>query len=307
MSRLGGRPAMLRDADFHRFELRPLTGALGAEIIGVDLPNADDAVFTDVRRALDRYHVLAVRAQRLTPHTLHDVARRFGPFSGNPVHAGMDGLDDVVRFAREPDDTGKVIGEDWHMDLAWMERPPGITMLYGHEIPPVGGDTCFSSLEHAYGALTPRMRALLAGLTGVYSGRGVFQENAAHKGLALRSGGVAVEDLEREHPVICRHPVTGKPYVFAASVLNRFKGMSEAESRPIIDYLMRLATRPEFNCRLRWEQGTLGMWANPFVLHTAINDYPGYRREMFRTTVEGAIPIAFEGAHDQAGRGELAA
>lgn len=298
---------MLRDPAFQRFELRPITGALGAEIIGVDLVTADDATFTDVRRALDRYHVLGVRKQHLTPHTLHDVARRFGPFSGNPVHAGMDGLDDVVRFAREPDDTGKVIGEDWHMDLAWMERPPGITMLYGHEIPPVGGDTCFSSLEHAYRALSSRMRELLAGLTGIYSGRGVFQENAAHKGLALRSGGVAVEDLEREHPVICRHPATGTPYVFAASVLNRFKGMTEAESKPIITYLMTLATRPEFNCRLRWEQGTLGMWANPFVLHTAINDYPGYRREMFRTTVEGTIPSALHEANDRSDTTGIAA
>jgi alpha-ketoglutarate-dependent taurine dioxygenase len=101
-----------------------------------------------------------------------------------------------------------------------------------------------------------------------------------------------VEDLEKEHPVICQHPVTGRPYLFVASVLNRFKGMTEAESRPMIDYLMRLATRPEFNCRLRWEEGTLGMWANPYVLHTAINDYPGYRREMYRTTVEGIAPQA---------------
>lgn len=298
---------MLRDPAFHRFEVRPITGALGAEIIGIDLLHADDSTFNDARRAIDHYHVLAVRNQQLTPHTLHDVARRFGPFSGNPVHAGMDGLDDVVRFARERDDTGKVIGEDWHMDLAWMQRPPGITMLYGHEIPPVGGDTCFSSLEQAYRALSPRMRELLSGLTGIYSGRGVFQENAAHKGLALRQGGVAVEDLECEHPVICRHPVTGTPYVFVASVLNRFKGMTEAESKPIINYLMSLATRAEFNCRLRWEQGTLGMWANPFVLHTAINDYPGYRREMFRTTVEGTIPAAFEDAHNGQERGGLAA
>lgn len=284
---------MHRDPRFSHFDVVPLTGALGAEIRGVDLgAGPADVVFNDVQRALDQYHVIAVRDQSLTPVTLHQVARRFGPFSGNPVHAGMEGYDDIVHFVREKDDTGRVIGEDWHMDLAWMERPPGITMLYGKEVPPYGGDTCFSSLEWAYKALSPRYKALLAGLTGVHSGKGVFAENAAQKGLGLRSGGIAVEDLEKEHPVICQHPVTGRPYLFVASVLNRFKDMTEAESRPMIEFLMKLATRPEFNCRLRWQEGTLGMWANPYVLHTAINDYPGHRREMYRTTVEGIAPLA---------------
>ncbi len=284
---------MYRDPRFTRFEVRPISGALGAEVVGINLASEpDEPTFQDLRRAFDEFHVLAVRDQTFTPPMLHKVARRFGPFSGNPVHAGIEGYDDIVLFAREKDATGKVIGENWHMDLAWMPRPPGITMLYGHEVPPFGGDTCFTSLEHAYQALTPQMRALLAQLTGIYSGRGVFAENAAHKGLGLRDNGIAVEDLEREHPVICQHHVTGRPYVFVASVLARFKGMSEAESRPIIDYLIQLATRPEFNCRLRWEQGTLAMWANPYVMHTAINDYPGYRREMYRTTVEGHVPTA---------------
>lgn len=284
---------MFRDPRFPLFDAMPLTGALGAEIRGVDLASQpDEAVLQDLRRALDTFHVLAVRGQALTAASLHQIARRFGPFSGNPVHAGIEGYDDIVHFVREPDDTGMVIGENWHMDLAWMPRPPGITMLYGHDIPPVGGDTCFTSLEHAYAALSPRLRDLLFQLTGVFSGRGVFTENAQHKGLGLRKEGVNVEDLEREHPVICQHPATARPYVFVASTLARFKGMTEAESRPIIDYLMKLATRPEFNCRLRWEQGTLAMWANPYLMHTAINDYSGYRREMFRTTVEGAAPIA---------------
>ena len=284
---------MYRDASFQHFDVIPMTGSLGAEIRGVDLAAVpDEPIFRDVRRALEQFHVLAVRGQSLTPAGLHKVARRFGPFSGNPVHAGIEGLDDITRFTREKDSTGKVIGEEWHMDLAWMERPPGITMLFGAEVPPVGGDTCFSSLVGAYRALSPRLRQVLGTLTGVHSGRGVFAENASHKGLGLRSGGIAVEDLEKEHPVICRHPVTGDRYVFVASVLNRFKGMTEAESKPMIDYLMKLATRPEFNCRLRWEPGTLGMWANPYVLHTAINDYPGYRREMYRTTVEGIAPLA---------------
>ena len=119
---------MLRDMSFERFEVLPITGALGAEVRGIDLAAApDDASFEDLRRALHHYRVLAVRDQDLPPPAFHAVARRFGPFSGNPVHTPIDGYEDIVRFVREPDDTGKVIGEEWHMDLAWMAKPPGIT------------------------------------------------------------------------------------------------------------------------------------------------------------------------------------
>jgi len=83
-------------------------------------------------------------------------------------------------------------------------------------------------------------------------------------------------------------------------VLQRFKGLTEAETKPIVDYLLALATRPEFTCRVRWEAGTLTMWANPFVLHTAINDYPGYRRVTYRTTVEGHVPARAAGSSGDA-------
>ncbi len=283
---------MLLNQDFTRFDVIPFTGALGAEIRGIQLRDADEDTFADVRRALHEYHVLAVRDQELDPEGVHKVARRFGPFSGNPVHTPLDGFDDIVRFVREPDDTGKVIGEEWHMDLAWLPKPPGITMLYGEEVPPVGGDTCFSSLEKTYQSLSPRLVEILEGLTGIHSGRGVYAINAAHKRLGVNKDIEAIENAAVEHPVICRHPVTGRRYVFVSSVMTHFKGMTEEESKPLIDLLMARAVRPEFNCRLRWEPKTLGMWNNPHVLHTAINDYPGYRRVMYRTTVEGGVPQA---------------
>ena len=159
---------MLRDTRFQRINVFPITGALGADIRGVDLSNAPDtATMAEVRKALDIYHVIAVREQKLTPASYKAVAARFGAFSPNPVHASMPDLEHIIRFEREPDDTGKVIGEDWHMDLAWLPRPPGITMLYGEIVPAVGGDTCFSSLAMAYRALSPRLRALLHGQTAI--------------------------------------------------------------------------------------------------------------------------------------------
>ncbi len=283
---------MLRDSRFSRIEVFPITGAMGADIRGADLGGqADDGLIREVRRALDTYHVVAVRDQKLTPPELKKVASRFGPFSGNPVHASMEGLEHIIHFVREPEDTGKVIGEDWHMDLAWMPKPPGITMLYGEVIPPVGGDTCFASLAQAYRALSPAMKQLLQGRTGMHSGKGVFAINAIQSRLALRTDAASAEETEVEHPIICVHPVTGERYLFVSSVLRSVMGLSEDESRPIVQYLMNLATRPEFHCRVRWEPGTLTMWDNPCVLHTAINDYPGYRRVTYRTTIEGWTPV----------------
>lgn len=283
---------MFRDPRFKRIEVLPITGALGADIRGVDLgTHPDEATFDEVRAVLDHYHVVAIRDQNLTPQTLHEVARRFGPFSGNPVHAPIEGLDDIIRFVREPGDSGKVIGEDWHMDLAWMAKPPGLTMLYGEVIPPVGGDTCFTSLTHAWRTLSPGMQALVRNMVVVHSGRGVFEINAANSRLALRKDAGSIDKIEHEHPLVCVHPATGEPYLFVSSVMRNIKGLTEEESRPLLDYLVKHAIRPEFNCRIRWAPRTLTIWANPVVMHTAINDYPTYRRVAYRTTVEGWVPV----------------
>ena len=278
--------------EFTAFELRPLTGSLGAEILGADLNGANDEMIDQVQQALDHYHVLAIRDQQLEPDSFHTLARRFGPFSGNPVHVPLDGYDDLVRFTRNAEDRGPVVGEDLHMDLAWMEIPPGTTMLYGEEIPPVGGDTLFASLSAAYEGLSDAMRDLIHDLVGVHSGKGVYALNASHTALSVKESGQAVDNIESKHPVVCRHPNTGRKHLYISRALCRFDGMTEAESKPIIDYLISHAQRVEFTCRLRWAPNTLAMWANTCLMHAAINDYPGQRRVVLRTTVAGARPKA---------------
>lgn len=278
--------------EFTSFELRPLTGSLGAEILGTDLNGASDEDIAQVRMALDHYHVLAIRDQSLDPISFHKVARRFGPFSGNPIHTPLDGFDDVVRFTRESDDRGKVIGENLHMDMAWMENPPAVTMLYGEEIPQVGGDTLFASLSAAYEGLSDTMRGLIQNLVGVHEGKGVFAVNAVHKTLNVKASAQAVEEIVAYHPLVCCHPTTGRPHLFLSGVLNRFVGMTEAESQSIISFLQSHAQRVEYACRLRWATGTLTMWSNTCLLHSAINDYPGQRRVVLRTTIAGSPPTA---------------
>jgi len=278
--------------EFTSFKLLPLTGSLGAEILGTDLNAAGDEDIAQVQMALDHYHVLAIRDQSLDPASFHKVARRFGPFTGNPIHTPLDGFDDVVRFTRESEDRGKVVGEDLHMDMAWMENPPAVTMLYGEEIPQVGGDTLFASLSAAYEGLSDAMRGLIHNLIGVHEGKGVYAVNAVHKTLNVKASAQAVEEIETHHPLVCCHPTTGRPHLFLSGALNRFVGMTEAESRPIITFLQTHVQRVEYTCRLRWAPGTLTMWSNTCLLHSAINDYPGQRRVVLRTTIAGSPPMA---------------
>ena len=171
-----------------------------------------------------------------------------------------------------------------------MRKPPGITMLYGEVIPPVGGDTCFASLEQLYRALSPGMKSLARGPHRRPQRQGRVRHQRRDHNLGVRKACAApVENVEVEHPVICAHPVTGRPYVFVSSVLTRFKGMTEAETKPIVDYLHGPGDAARVHaaaCAGSRERST--MWANPFVLHTAINDYSGYRRVTYRTTVEGS-------------------
>ena len=278
--------------EFKSFELRSLTGSVGAEVLGFDANAASDEEISELKTALDHYHVLAVRDQKLEPASFHETARRIGPFTGNPVHTPLPGFDDLVRFTREAEDTGMVVGEDWHMDMAWMENPPAITMLYGEDIPPVGGDTMFASLSAAYEGLSDAMRELLHDLIGVHSGKGVFALNASHKALSVKDSGQTVDDIETEHPLVCRHPKTGRKHLFISAALCRFVGMTEAESKPIIKYLLSHSQRSEYTCRLRWAPGTLALWSNSCLLHAAINDYSGYRRVVLRTTVAGDPPTS---------------
>ncbi|MDA0347313.1 MAG: TauD/TfdA family dioxygenase [Verrucomicrobia bacterium] len=277
---------------FTAFELRPLTGSLGADIVGIDVKAASTEDIAQLQSALDHYHVLAIRGQSLDPASFHEVARRFGPFSGNPIHTPLEGYEDFVRFTRGAEDRGPVVGEDWHMDLAWMESPPAITMLYGEEIPPVGGDTLFASLSAAYEGLSDAMRSLIHNLVGVHSGKGVYALNASLKAFSVNPSGQAVDNIETLHPLVCCHPTTHRPHLFLSAALTRFVGMTEAESRPIITFLKSHAQRLEYTCRLRWAPGTLTLWANPCLMHAAINDYSGKRRVVLRTTVAGSRPKA---------------
>ncbi len=97
----------------------------------------------------------------------------------------------------------------------------------------------------------------------------------------------------RLHPVARRHPETGRKALFVnPHFVTHFEGMTEEESKPILDYLMAQATRPENIYRHSWQDGDVVMWDNSVTMHYAVRDYtPEDRRLMHRTTAAGEVPI----------------
>lgn len=167
-------------------------------------------------------------------------------------------------------------------------------MLYGVEVPPVGGDTLFSNQYLAYEALSPGMQKLLSGMKSVHGTARVYGDKAEEytyvKNLQIDRKMAASK--ENVHPVVRTHPETGRKALFVNDHYTlRFDGMTEEESKPLLYYLFNHAIRPEFTCRFRWEDGSIAFWDNRCSLHTPIDDYFGKRRQMWRITIGGDRPI----------------
>jgi taurine dioxygenase len=274
-------------------DVQPIAGALGAELHGVDLGgDLDDRTVAEIRQALLRHGVVFFRDQDLDAERHKALARRFGPIFVHPNFYGLGPDPEIVEIRREPGDT-RVVGEQWHADTTMMPEPPMGAILYAIEVPPYGGDTLFASQACAYDALSDGMKRLIAGLRAVHSDRMVAGPRAGVN--AGRSTKARDDDAWREtvsvHPVVCTHPETGRKLLFVNhSYTVGFEGMTEAESRPLLEYLLDHGHRPEFTCRFRWAKGSVAFWDNRAVKHLAINDSGPFRRLMRRVQIAGDRP-----------------
>ena len=283
---------------YHSIAARPIAGALGAEIEGVDLSRPlDNQAWSEILDAFHRYGVIFFRRQNLTPEQHKAFSLRFGPHQPVPFVKSWDAHPEMIRVVKEASDVGvRNFGGSWHSDLSYLPAPALGSALYAVEVPAHGGDTLWSSMAAAYDALSDGMQRLLAGLSAVHSPTAAY--GSAGRYVDQRLSGMAFDtrdqpDRETVHPVVIVHPATGRRCLFInGGYTIRFAGLTEAESKPLLDYLLTHAVRPEFTCRFRWSAGTLAVWDNRCTQHYAINDYDGSRREMRRTTMAGAAPVA---------------
>jgi len=271
-------------------QLQQLSGALGAEIGGVDLGrDMNQALAADIRGALAEHGVLVFRDQELDVDAHKRVARHFGDIFIHPNFNTGDHDPEVVTITRAPGDT-RVVGEDWHSDTTMMPKPPMGALLYALETPPFGGDTIFASQWLAYDALSDGMKATLANLNCVHSDVMVA---GPHNRLNAKRATVIREDdawrpTENAHPVVRTHPENGRKCLFVNhSYSVRFEGWTEAESKPLLDWLMNWGHRPEFTCRIAWEDRSLVFWDNRSTKHLAVHDVHDHRRVMRRIQIAG--------------------
>jgi alpha-ketoglutarate-dependent taurine dioxygenase len=279
-----------------RLRVAPLAGALGAEVFCPQLSSLNDAsAWKAIHQAFVDYSVLVFRDQTLTPAELMRVGARFGAPCHYPFVTGMEGYPYIFEVVKEESERIN-FGGNWHSDTTYLAAPPLATLLYAVETPTHGGDTLFTNTRAAYEALSAGMRAVLDTLVGVNSAglKHSGGRSDLHKGIhGMKVRGTErAGELEAEHPIARTHPDTGRKALYVSrSHTIRIKGMSEEESRPLIDFLQAHQTRPEFTCRVRWAPATLTVWDNRCTQHNAINDYHGQRRRMRRLTVGAQTPV----------------
>lgn len=275
------------------FDVRPTSGALGAEIHGVDLARPLSQAETDeIRGALNEYGVIFFRDQKITPEEHIAFAGRFAPINVNRFFKAMPGHPEIAEVRKEPDQK-RNIGGGWHTDHSYDQIPALGSILLAREVPPRGGDTMFASMSLAYEALSDGLKQTLDGLRAVHSSRHVFGAEAAYaKDTVGRIGNAELATQDAVHPVVIRHPETKRKTLYVnPGFTTHFEGWTAQESKPLLDYLHTHASRPEFQTRFQWREGSIAFWDNRATWHFAINDYQGERRLMHRITLDG-VPIS---------------
>lgn len=274
-----------------QLEVRPLSRAVGAEILGINLLEpVSEAQIAEIRKIWLQHSVVFFREQPLEPGAFQAFAQRFGEIIEYPFVKGLPDFPLIVPVLKLPHEKHN-FGGVWHTDTTYLQEPPMATMLIARELPPVGGDTLFASNYAAFEGLSPALQDTLRTLRGVNSSAKAAVTHSREDRLADSATDKGRSELNSEHPVVRTHPETGREalYVNPGHTV-RFAGWTEDESAPLLNYLFEQQVKPEYTCRFVWRPGSIAFWDNRCALHNPINDYHGYKRLLHRITLKGDKP-----------------
>ncbi len=264
-----------------------LTPLIGAEIGGVSLSKPlSNRQVDEIQRALAENLVIFFRDQTFSPEQHLAFGRLFGELHVHPAAPNVDGIPQLMKIYADKD-SSRANGEGWHTDVSCDLEPPMGTILHILECPAHGGDTLFANMYAAHEALSPRMKAYLAGLTAVHDGEHVY------RGLYDNDGQSEKAVYPRaEHPLIRTHPVTGKKALYVnRGFTTRIVGVPIDESDGILRYLYEHMENPLFQCRFRWRPNSIAFWDNRCTQHRALWDYWPHTRSGNRVTIKGERPV----------------
>lgn len=265
--------------------VEPLTPNCGAVVHGIDLSEElSQTQLGAIHDAFLEHGVLFFRGQDLgDPVRFKALASRFGELYGeHPAAEGAVEHPEVIRMHHDEHSTF-IAGSSWHSDQSSDAEPPMGTMLWNHTVPSTGGDTLFASMSAAYDALSDRMKTYLAGLTAVHDAEHVFRPITTDWNKRF---------TEAVHPVVRTHPESGRPALFVDPLYTtRIVELSKRESQGMLRLLWTHCEDPAFQCRFKWESGSLAFWDNRCTQHVALWDYFPRTRSGFRITIRGDKPV----------------
>lgn len=270
-----------------KFALRPLAGC-GAMVEGIDLARVSAEEAAALRTALFEHGVLFFRGQSLTPEEHIRLAELIAPIDVNRFFPADAAYPQIAKVEKTEEQKAN-IGGGWHTDHSYDVEPAMGSILVARDLPPSGGDTLFADMYAAYESLDDETKAEIAGLRAVHASDHVFGEKGVYAQSdqpALARGGV--ETPETTHPVVIKHPGSGKPVLYVnPGFTMRFEGRTREESLPLLMRLFAHAIEAPRVHRFQWEPGSVAMWDNRATWHFAMNDYHGHYRLMHRITLGG--------------------
>ncbi len=263
-----------------QIEVIPVTGSIGAEIAGVQLRALDDATFAVIRQAFLDHCMLIFRDQHLTIEEHKAFAARWGEFSISPFVNYLEDHPGVLPLVNRGRDGA--VTNNWHYDSAFLPEPPSMTINSARQVP-VGGDTMWSNQYFAYETLSDGMKEMLMG------------RRVCFTGARLAALGSAKEVPTTFHPIVRRHPETGRDALFLGnpgSTVTHFENMSVEESLPLLQYLYQHSIEPDRVYRHQFRNGDLVMWDNRCTMHYAVHDYGDTAvRDLHRISIKGDQPV----------------
>ncbi|WP_455921422.1 TauD/TfdA dioxygenase family protein [Pseudomonas putida] len=281
------------------FEVRPLQGLVGAEIVGLDLSRPlNDEDFSRVHRAHLDYHLVVFRDQRITPQQQIDFSRRFGVLQIHVLKQFLLANHPEILIVSNIVENGQPVGlgdagKYWHSDLSYKELPSLGSMLYAQELPSEGGDTLFADMHRAWDSLPQHLQDAVQGKQAVHSYTARYSEgkNAANWRPTLTAEQLA-QVVTVSHPVVRTHPENGRKALFVSEgFTTHIVGLQEDESRDILNQLYAHSVRPENVYRHQWQPHDMVFWDNRSLIHLAAGTPEHLRRKLHRTTIQGDAPF----------------
>ena len=273
-------------------EIKLLSGALGAEISGINLKDSSVENWNKINTLLLEHKALFFRDQSITSEEQINLAEHFGPLERHIYVKGREKYPEILRIIKEPDEK-RQWGETWHTDVSYNPKPTKVIILKSLKVPPVGGDTMFSNMEIAYETLDNKIKNKIKDKKATHSSLGAAAFTRDYKAM---EGNGNLAEYSNAHPMVRTHPETGKKILYVNSMYTKkILDLEENESEDILSEIFKHQERLDFTCRFKWTENAVAIWDNRSTLHQGLTDFfpgrgLGHERIMDRIAVEGDQP-----------------